>query len=1041
MTALFLARQPPALTALEKYPLLHSSVESGLAGQIASVIASANSFIGRRTFLAQLNNLFAESPGGLIALEGPPGSGVSTLLRYLAATQPAAFWFGESDADQGAAALCAQLIALHQLAIPLVPPSANDDPKALEQLLGEVAAHCQANKQRPLVLIDPSPDPHQPFRPLPPPLPLQLPEGVLVVYGCTPDATLSWKPHTRIQIPLSGSEVTYDQALQLQRWRCQADWLKPLITAAQGNWLYLRLALRLLRANLLDIRALPSSLDQLHDIWWSTLDSSGQRLALLLAAGGEAIPLTVCAELSGGDPLPHLRTWATLGIVVPKTQAAEQPSAGGGTQCCTFWHWVTRDYLARHHKTRLAQTHAACVTYALRQGAASNDSRHKGVAPSRAASRQIQTYLVQRFARHAALGGRTTQMTALPLVTRRAWALAHERRSGQFSDAAQDLVWELQLVARVDGGGDQALLRLARSAALAGTLVSRARMLAPSVALAALSSALEQRGREAGLKRVLDLVEQLPDGRDKALILRQLGEACYEARMRSSAMRLLSRALDLEEQPFPRAWREQREQLHAALSHAALEQGAVAAAREISARISHAERRGMAETQIVRWLLDQGSSGSDGALMAQARELACHITHESMGAWARSEVAVALAREGDLAAAEDLLASVEIETANAWAQIELACDTTVERADAARARIDRLYSPNQRDRGLAHLSHALALADKDGDALAAAEQIGDVEVRVSALLDLRLTLDGLVAMLALERATAEIGALKGDARAPLLSALAAAHAALGRRERALSIANQLEEGEERDRALSRMAVAFAQQGDHEQGQLIARALDDDDERDWTFDELTRLLGQAGRWQAAQGLANEIVAADQKARTLAELAIARARADSPLAAFELAGSICAPSERSRALNIIAPQLIAAGQLATALSIIEEEGKSTQPLFATVEARSRYTAAIAMTLAECGDFQQAQRLASAQLRSLDRARVYLAIALTNARRQDREPAYAALGAALLVAAQGRDEAFRVLEQATSVFALLGGAETLTNIAAAIDEIDNW
>ncbi|MCG8349433.1 MAG: hypothetical protein MI924_16830, partial [Chloroflexales bacterium] len=148
MTALLLARQPLALTALENYPLLHTSVESGLAGQIASIAASVDLFIGRRGLLAQLNHIFAESPGGLIALEGPPGSGVSALLQYLAATQPAAFWFGETDAGQGAAALCAQLIALYRLAIPLVPPSANDNPKALEQLLGEVAARCQDKKQR-----------------------------------------------------------------------------------------------------------------------------------------------------------------------------------------------------------------------------------------------------------------------------------------------------------------------------------------------------------------------------------------------------------------------------------------------------------------------------------------------------------------------------------------------------------------------------------------------------------------------------------------------------------------------------------------------------------------------------------------------------------------------------------------------------------------------------------------------------------------------------------------------------------------------------
>jgi phytoene/squalene synthetase len=104
------------------------------------------------------------------------------------------------------------------------------------------------------------------------------------------------------------------------------------------------------------------------------------------------------------------------------------------------------------------------------------------------------------------------------------------------------------------------------------------------------------------------------------------------------------------------------------------------------------------------------------------------------------------------------------------------------------------------------------------------------------------------------------------------------------------------------------------------------------------------------------------------------------------------------------------------------------------------RSRYLTAVATAMAEHGALDDAGRIAAAITRPLDRARSFLAIARAAAA-HSQERARAALGTALLTAHQGREEAFRLLEQATPVLAALGGAALLTDLAAAIDEIDGW
>ena len=69
---------------------------------------------------------------------------------------------------------------------------------------------------------------------------------------------------------------------------------------------------------------------------------------------------------------------------------------------------------------------------------------------------------------------------------------------------------------------------------------------------------------------------------------------------------MLSEALDLEMQGLPRTWRDEREETLVAFARAAVAINAPDTALGITARIGHAERRGMIETEVVRWLLARG---------------------------------------------------------------------------------------------------------------------------------------------------------------------------------------------------------------------------------------------------------------------------------------------------------------------------------------------------------------------------------------------------------------------------------------------------
>ncbi len=1021
---------PPALAALDAEPLLLAAVEGSLTRQVARIVERAAGFQGRASLLAALDaRVQQHAPrGGLIALDAPPGTGATTLLAHLAATRRAAFWFADEDAGQGAEALAAQLIALHTLDVPLIPPAIATDPAVLVALLNAVSQ--QATPTAPaLLLLDLPASQHQPRSPLPLVLPDTLPPHVVALAACAPGMAFPCTPVAHLALPQQG-EVADEQAALLRARGTPAVWHTPLIEAAGGSYLYLRLAAALLHAGVLTRQTLAPGVESLYNAWWGSLDSGEQHLALLLAAAGDYFPTSLAHALLENDAAPRLQRMEQAGVIEQVrlvrigtgdlTEEDELPFAA-------LTHESLRDYLATTQPDALRNihTHLAALAWEIAQQSSS-------LPPL---SRAAMAYCLRQFARHAALGSAETHHTLLPRVAERAWIRAQERRSGKMADAAHDVLWALWGATRNDHQSPDALLRLAHTTLLAGTLVSLARPLTADAAVHALHVALERIGRESGLKRVLEVVEQLPDGRPKAHILRMLGETCYSARMRTSAMRLLSQALDLEEQPVPQAWREQRDRLLLAMVDAALAAGAVDTALDICDHFIHREQRGMAETHVVRYLQEHGE-------LVRARRVACNIMHDNLSAWAQAEVAVAEARSGSITTAEMLLDDVTIDTARAWAHIEIACLIAQHDGREAQARIERLDNESQHDQGLNRLSQALAFAGDDEAALHVAGLIGDVNVRVSALINLRHVPNEPVALRALENASAAIGEMPYDQRVPMVALLASAYASLGQRARAIATATeQTSSSEERDRALSRVAVALAQFGDHSEALAITRGLSDNDERDWTLDELSHVLADAGYWQEAQARAREICDDRDRARALSNLSITLGRLGAPLAALHLLRSITSASERARALIFIAPMLVGAGYSAEALAVLKAERSRTREQSADVLLPmhvSRYMATIAAALAEQGNLERACDLAREVRLPHDRARVYLAVA-----RAATDPARtsAMLGTALLLAVQERGVAFRLVEQALPALTRLGGAPLLHQLALALADMESW
>src|SRR6266508_4418858 len=193
---------PPALNALGAFPQLQAPCAPALVAQSARIAERTAHLVARPNILRSLDEQIAAIHSGLIRLAGPAGSGVTTLLCWLAATRPYAFWLPEDDAGMGVEALCAQLLALHQLPIALTPPAAGRDAIALERLLAEAGAQRPAG-DRLVVLVGRMPD--QQATPLPPPFPATIPPGVVIVLASTPKADPPLPVFARVALPTTGS--------------------------------------------------------------------------------------------------------------------------------------------------------------------------------------------------------------------------------------------------------------------------------------------------------------------------------------------------------------------------------------------------------------------------------------------------------------------------------------------------------------------------------------------------------------------------------------------------------------------------------------------------------------------------------------------------------------------------------------------------------------------------------------------------------------------------------------------------------------------
>jgi hypothetical protein len=975
----------------------------------ARVQGAASRLVGRAETIMALDELIGRGVRGVVTLEGPLGAGVTTLLGKLAVERPYPFWLREPDGangppgdQEGLAALCAQLIALHGLEPPLVAPLAARDALVLERLLAR-AASARAADDPLVVLLDGW---GQAAGAASPALfPARLPANTLLVCGQAAGASPPLPADARLRLLESGPALDEAMAELLRSRGCPPAALAALVARCEGSYLYLEIAHGLLARGLLELEQLPNGLEALLMRWWRLAGARprGPELASLLAISRSALPIELLAALLETQPRPLgalLEAWAPLLQGSPTTGLAPA-------------HTALRSFLLRAAGPLAEQARARLAELAVRQAGPE-------LKPADAIHPALRDQLAEQVARAPA---RRPQLA--PLLVGREWIRARER-SNALVQAGADAGWIIQAAAEL---GSPALL--ARAALVCGTLSSVARTLDPQAVAdtleAQLAGAANNAERGAALRGVQALVEQLPEGRARARVLRRIGEVCFAHDMRGAAMRLLSQALDMEDQAAPRSWQDERDQALAGLARAALVIGEAAVALEICARIRHTERRGMGETEVVHWLLGSGS-------LARAEKTADAISAEGMREWALAEVAVAYARSGDRAAARSLLAHSSSPTAITWARTELACDLAVADAKRALASLASLKQPAQRDRAYARIAAVLAAHGRTREGLAAIQRIGDLALRAQALTELAAS-PGAVADPALSAVLAQVLAqaprLDDSARPPMVAGIAAALAACGQLDSARRGLQMLADGDERDRALGKVAVALARFAQIAQAELIVGEIVDEDERDWVRGELARLLASAGDWDEAYRQADAAGDSERRDALLGELVVAQARAGHTHAALARSLRIGDQAIRNRALVASAVYFGAAGDRDAATEVLSA--------ISDVDALSRGLSALAEATAT-QDLAGAQELARRAARPLDQARALAAVA--RAAENNPPTALPALGQALAIAAnQGRAEMLRLLDLVAPTLARLGGRAALEAAALALDEVDDW
>lgn len=986
---------PAALTALSRYPYLHAQARAAMTRQSRRVMRHAAHVVQRTLLLDALDSYLPQ--GGLIALEGQPGAGVTALLCMLAATRRAAFWLPDGDPIGGLAALCAQVIALNDLTLPLLPPTAGRDAQVLERLLEEAAPRYTPDDPF-LVLIDRAAD--ERITPIPISLPIALPPNVALILAIAPGASLPLPATARIPMPFPSEPLEGILAQLARHTGCQPNDADIIAHRSDGSFPYVRIAARLVASGARSAADLPYGLEAFCQSWWDRLSHTDRQIATLVAAAGDYVDPAFLARV-GGFPEAYVKRWV-------RTWGAFLDIDGDRVQLA---HPEVARFVARRTGDDLAGAHAAYVRLTWQT---SNDRPESSLLDN-------DTYLAQQFARHIARCPPDMRAQGVRTLENRAWVVAQERRTGTMRTAANDIAWLIGMLSH-----DGQILRLVRAAALGGTLSLLARTLPPDAPAEIFARAIERGApREATLRRLRAMLDDMPDSSDKALALRQLGEVCYALRMRIPAMRMLSEALDIEAPGLPRSWREERDELMVALSRAATAIGQPDVALAITARIQHPRRRALIETEVVRWLIAHGQR-------TRAEEVAYAMAHDGTHEWAMAEVAIGHARAGDEARMAVVLSTLKSETALAWAIGELACDAARTRAPLPQDRILRLPAHSQIDRVLASVALVLGEVGYAEAGHTLTSQIQDAQLRARTRIELALRHPEQAEPM-LQAAAQDAHNVEGEERATLVATLAAAQAELGDLGGAVQTAGLLPPGEERDRAQSRIACGLARRGDFDIARAIASEITDQDEQSWALDELARRMADAGRWREAFALAAQIGEPEQRSRTEADLTITWARSGEPVAAHARADQIGMAAERNRAQIAIIGALVAAGARARVFATVSQ--------FQDPSLRSRYAAAAAAALAAHGAMDEASTMVAYIPRPLDRARALVALARAAALSGDVPTAQQHLGAALrIVAILGRSETFACFGWAAEVLAALG-PDLLLTTAAALDELDGW
>ncbi|HMO59122.1 MAG TPA: hypothetical protein PKC19_17345, partial [Roseiflexaceae bacterium] len=288
---------PPAIAAVFNNRWLRQQAGSILEAQQRSIERILRDSRPRPEVLAALDQHIRQAAGGVLRVLAEPGAGTTTLLCQLVATRRYPCWFGEpaGDVASGRIGLAAQLLALHDTHLPLVPPAVAGDSLQFEQVLTDAAEAYTPDDPLVVVIdapaVDRMPWPGWQFPHLPP--------NITLIY-----AGPAVVPHATELFHMPQQGPIHEQLLQqiASAAGLGAAESHQIMLQSGGSLLYARQAALLVRSGLLSAAMLPERLGGLHAWWWQQLDAAQQQLAAVIAAAAVPLPSELLAAITDQPP-------------------------------------------------------------------------------------------------------------------------------------------------------------------------------------------------------------------------------------------------------------------------------------------------------------------------------------------------------------------------------------------------------------------------------------------------------------------------------------------------------------------------------------------------------------------------------------------------------------------------------------------------------------------------------------------------------------------------------------------------------------------